>query len=73
MPKIMDPILPKPMTQHPKNREYSPKIVGPLLPILSLRGYWAIIFGTLGGPGPLHSRLPQSATLGQSGNLAAQT
>ena len=28
-----------------------PRIMDPILPILSILGYWAIILGTLGGPG----------------------
>ena len=27
------------------------KIMDPILPILSILGYWAIIFGSFGGPG----------------------
>ena len=28
-----------------------PKMMNPMLPILSILGYWAIILGTFGGPG----------------------
>ena len=36
-----------------------PKIMEPILPILSILGYWAILLGTFGGPGT-SAILPQN-------------
>ena len=38
------------ISQNREYRQYSPKIMDPMLPILSVLGNWAIIFGHFGGP-----------------------
>ena len=50
-----------------------PKTMDPVLPILSLLGYWAITSGTLGGPGTckienlkMHKRSSRARTLGSA-------
>ena len=33
-----------------------PKMMAPVLPILSIFGFWAVVLGTVGGPGkPIHT------------------